>query len=162
MSHLSRLECGDGPWFVAAATITDPPSWLRRGTPASFAFKCPRLSSFNEAVMRAAYVTEVSVLSPGFQPAEPLARVLTFDPAKPPAAPPKPPSRPAASRVVHQPAPRLRRARNLDAELLQWMREAPAGLDERTYAKLLVVLVESRRGPTIHDYHREHFAATRG
>ena len=78
---------------MAVATITDPPSWLRRGTPASFEIKAARRSSFDEAVLRSGYVTEVSILSPGVEPCEPLARVLTFDPAKP---------RPAArEEVIH-------------------------------------------------------------
>ena len=61
-----------------------------------------------------------------------------------------------------KPEPTLRRqgrqGKDLDRELLEWMRNAPDGLDEKTYGKLLVVLVESRRGPSILDFHREHFA----
>ena len=36
--HLWRWDWVDGPWVVAHATLTDPPSWLRRGTRASFGF----------------------------------------------------------------------------------------------------------------------------
>lgn len=87
---LYRMEWTDGPWLCASATVTDPPSWLSRDTRASFAFIPFQRSSFIRAGeadhVRKAWVTEVSVLSPGIEPAEPLARVMSLRKADPVAA----------------------------------------------------------------------------
>ena len=40
--ELTRFEDTDGPWLVALATVTDRPAWLKRGTRASFGYKCGR------------------------------------------------------------------------------------------------------------------------
>lgn len=77
-----RLDA-DGPWVVAIAEVTERPSWLKRGTPASFEAICPRYCSFGNPILRSGLVTEVSVLSPGVEPAEPLAQVLYVKPVEP-------------------------------------------------------------------------------
>ena len=80
-----RMEWTDGPWMVARATVTDPPGWLRTNdTKASFAFNALARGTFTtcEHVMEA-LINEVSILSPGKQPAEPLARVLSLRAVKP-------------------------------------------------------------------------------
>lgn len=65
--------------------ITAAPSWLKYGTPASISTKILDHSKFDEALaprLRAhelaysAIVDEVSILSPGVKPAEPLAKVV--------------------------------------------------------------------------------------
>ena len=96
VNSLSRLKWTDGPWLMADATVTDPPAWLKRHTPASFAYVLPRKCSFGNDILRSAYVTEVSVLSLVRAHAEPLAEVLTFNPTE------KPRPKQAASR--HQAA----------------------------------------------------------
>jgi hypothetical protein len=81
--QLLRLD-SDGPWVVAVATVTKPPPWLKRGTPASFAHICPVRSSFGDPILRSGLVTEVSLLSPGVEPAEPLAQVVVLKRTAPP------------------------------------------------------------------------------
>ena len=66
----------DGLWLFARCTINAPPTWLRRGTKASF--EClplqeQRMGDWNR-IMRG-LVREVSILQPGLQPAEPRAGV---------------------------------------------------------------------------------------
>ena len=79
--HLWRWDWVDGPWVVAHATLTDPPSWLRRGIRASFGFGVVQRRELNiggtqAEVIARGFVREVSVLSPGRDPAEPRAEVL--------------------------------------------------------------------------------------
>jgi hypothetical protein len=66
----------DGLWLAALTTITAPPAWLRRGTPASISYINLRTQTLGEScrVLRG-LVPEVSVLSPGVKPAQPGARV---------------------------------------------------------------------------------------
>lgn len=85
--RLDVLDWTDRPWHFGAATITDPPAWLKRGTRASFQFKSYDRRDFvvrehRADVVHGAFVTEISVLSPGTEPAEPCAQVLSFRPAK--------------------------------------------------------------------------------
>jgi len=81
VDELFQVDWTDGPWICARATVTDPPAWLKQGVRASF-----RVSTYQrrgpdfgpaERVV-GAIVGEVSVLSPGVDPAEPLAEVLMF------------------------------------------------------------------------------------
>jgi hypothetical protein len=105
----------DGPWCVARATVTKPPAWLTRGTKASFAFsKMWTASREDRAVyerivrryredappmdwkyVHKGLVSEVSILSPGTKPAEPLAQVLLVERTS--AAEP-------AGKVIHTPS----------------------------------------------------------
>jgi hypothetical protein len=80
-----RLSEADGPWLLGRAVITAAPSWLKSGTPASLCSKILDHSRFHEPLapsLRAhdlvysAIVTEMSILSPGVKPAEPLAKVV--------------------------------------------------------------------------------------
>ena len=77
--ELLEMNCDDGPWYCARATITDPPPWLRQHTTKA-SFSRRNLESTwagpCESVEHA-HVTEVSILSPTVKPAEPLAEVLT-------------------------------------------------------------------------------------
>lgn len=76
--ELTRFMDTDGPWLAALCTVTDKPEWLKRGTRASFGYKCGRTSTFDRDVLRKGWVTEVSVLTAGHEPLEPGARVLTL------------------------------------------------------------------------------------
>jgi hypothetical protein len=75
-----------GPWAFAHCTIEQPPAWLRdgpRGTRVSFSYKIPRAldqGGWNRIYTMA--VTEVSLLSPGVEPVEPLARVVLLEQRK--------------------------------------------------------------------------------
>jgi hypothetical protein len=94
---LYRLEWTDGPWMVASATVHEPPAWLtKHDTKASFSFIALSRGSFTacEHVMDA-FVREVSILSPGTEPAEPLARVLRLAPVD------EPPNRTPAGEVIY-------------------------------------------------------------
>jgi hypothetical protein len=69
----------DGTWICARTTITDPPAWLRRGTPASWGNKIfDRQSHGGIERVLGGLVTEVSILSPGKQPADPAAQVISI------------------------------------------------------------------------------------
>ena len=81
VTQLLRLRDLDGWWLTAVAELEEVPSWLRRGTPASFAFHPLQMSSFGDNVVRSALVTEVSVLS-ALDPYEPLAKVLYVKPIR--------------------------------------------------------------------------------
>jgi hypothetical protein len=75
----SRMEDVGDPWTVAHATIDRCPSWLRKDdTKASFGYKVlfENPDVFGCEVVRDAFVTEVSLLSPDRKPKEPLARVV--------------------------------------------------------------------------------------
>jgi hypothetical protein len=76
VTRLMRLDA-DGPWIVALAEVTERPSWLKRGTPASFAFVCGQMSSFGDPILRRGLVTEGSVVSRGVEPAERSRRCCT-------------------------------------------------------------------------------------
>lgn len=76
-------SAGHGIWWVARATIDDPPEWLgARETRASFAFiPLAQRSVGDWQVIDDAVITEITLLSPRRTPADSLARVeLLYDP----------------------------------------------------------------------------------
>ena len=82
VDNLWRWDWTDGPWVVAHATVAAPPSWLKRGTRASFGFAVLHRRELNISgtqadVIARAIMQEVSVLSPATTPAEPCAEVLS-------------------------------------------------------------------------------------
>ena len=87
-----RADWSDGPWWMASATLTEPPAWLEKyGTRASFGFHPYERRTFTEGeLVAAAFVSEVSLLSPATTPAEPLAQVVLVQrsPLPPSTAPP--------------------------------------------------------------------------
>lgn len=101
VKRLYRIEEPDGPWLAASCHVTSPPGWLTRDTKASFAFIPIQHSSFTQPGdaehLRKAWVTEVSILSPGTQPAEPRAKVTLLEPSKPT----KPPAAATSTSVAH-------------------------------------------------------------
>jgi hypothetical protein len=86
------MDWVDGPWMCAKATVdAGAPTWLQRGARASFEYRSLDTREYNirgtkADVVAKAMVSEVSVLSPSTKPAEPLAAVLSYRPADPPAA----------------------------------------------------------------------------
>lgn len=100
--EIIRMEDTTGPWLFARAVVTDPPAWLRRGTPASLGSKILRRGTFHDDLVCSAIVDEVSLLSPGVEAAEPLAEVAVLqrvDQASP-AVRPSSPGR-AAGEVIY-------------------------------------------------------------
>jgi hypothetical protein len=82
--ELFELPDTDGLWLAARCTVTSPPAWLKRGTRASFGFvRRSEQEIPGRCRVQCGYVTEVSVLRPGVEPAEPRAQVslLTSSPA---------------------------------------------------------------------------------
>lgn len=78
---------GGTQWLTAFCEITDPPCWLEKGTPASISYAALHRQELEGwMITRKGLVTEVSVLSPGKRPAEPLAQVVSFSPVERPAA----------------------------------------------------------------------------
>lgn len=75
VSQLFRHKDTDGFWYVAVARVAEQPSWLGRGTAASFAYYPVQTDSFGHNILRCGYMKEVSVLSPGVEPYESGARV---------------------------------------------------------------------------------------
>lgn len=90
VEDILRLEDVDGPWFMGRCVVTNPPGWLKRGTPASLSSKILARSTFSEDIICDGFVHEISVLSPGVRPAEPLARVELYKRSSPAAPKPKP------------------------------------------------------------------------
>lgn len=91
---LIEFDDTDGRWIAASCRIDKDkaPAWLRggrNGTRASFRIATLQRTTFHDVtrVLRG-LVSEVSVLPPGVEPAEPLASVAWFGPA-PTAQPPK-------------------------------------------------------------------------
>jgi hypothetical protein len=126
VTDLFRFEDVDGPWWAALADVDDPPAWLERGTPASFAFAAVhrRGEWFGPAERIAdGLVNEVSVLSPGTRPAEPLARVLTFRPLD---VPPE-----AASRKTIARRPADTELTDYEIAARAWQERAPVGMIRR-------------------------------
>jgi hypothetical protein len=83
VDRLVRHEDVDGPWLACLATIDRSPGWLQRDTRVSFGYKpAGRGEAFGCEITRRGLITEVSLLSPDQQPAEPLARVLSIQPAE--------------------------------------------------------------------------------
>lgn len=82
VSSLLALPSGPGfreTWQCATATVTDPPAWLKRGTPVSVGHK--RAGTIDDRILTT-YVTEISLLSPGVKPNVPGAKVLLVEPTK--------------------------------------------------------------------------------
>ena len=101
VEKIMRLEDTDGPWFFARAVVTDPPGWLKKGTPASFATPSSSRSLFSDDLVCTGFVNEISVLAPGVKPAEPLAKVVVLDRIESPAASATPDRHAAAGEVIH-------------------------------------------------------------
>lgn len=68
-----------GTWLCALTTITDPPGWLKIGSPASISYHLATESTLGgrSRVLRGV-MAECSILSPSRRPAQPGARVLTM------------------------------------------------------------------------------------
>jgi hypothetical protein len=78
--QLAEFRDTDGLWLAAHCTVANPPEWLKVGTRASFSFGLlsdQRVGDWRR-VLRA-LVSEVSVLSPGIEPAEPRAKVMLLE-----------------------------------------------------------------------------------
>lgn len=76
VEEIFRHEDVDGPWYAARCSLDRPPGWLRRGTPASFAFVNLARQDLGagERILRG-YVTEVTVCSTSHRPVDPAAKV---------------------------------------------------------------------------------------
>jgi hypothetical protein len=82
--EIVEWENTDGPWFIARATVTHRPEWLKAfRTKASFGYANVERQEIGDwgRVLRA-LVTEVSLLSPAAKPAEPLAQVVLVERSK--------------------------------------------------------------------------------
>ena len=55
VKQLLRLDTGDGYWWCASAELTERPSWLKRGTRASFEYRALRMDSFGNNIVRSAH-----------------------------------------------------------------------------------------------------------
>ena len=76
VEEIFRHEDVDGPWHCARCTITEPPGWLRRGTPASFGYAVLQRQDLGagERILRA-HVLEVTVCSSAHRAVNPAAQV---------------------------------------------------------------------------------------
>jgi len=90
VTSIFEMRQPEGRWYVAAATVTDKPAWLRSGTGASMQHKDLSAHEMNgwRLVWRS-LVREITVCSPRHEPRDAGAQVLTIDPT-PKAATPAP------------------------------------------------------------------------
>jgi hypothetical protein len=108
VDELFRLEWIDGPWLAARATVPgDLPTWFKRGAPASCGYlplhrRDVAIAGTRADVIGNALLREISVLSPGVEPAEPLAEVMLVERAARSTAE-------AGEVIVHPPGTRVRR-----------------------------------------------------
>ncbi len=81
--ELTTLADVDGDWIAAYCTLDDPPSWVKRGTPASFSSVTLSRTSANgcERVL-SAIVDEVSVVSASHRAVESRAQVWSLRPVE--------------------------------------------------------------------------------
>ena len=77
VTALSEVNDLDGRWVIAHCDVDKPPGWLHRDTPASMRCNLGPREPMPVGWTRhiSGMVTEVSLLSPGKQPAEPGAKV---------------------------------------------------------------------------------------
>ena len=74
---LYALDTPDGRWVCARATVTDAPSWLRKGTSCSYGL-FPIHRRLRAGWVASGFVKEVSILSSAHTPVEPLARIAVL------------------------------------------------------------------------------------
>lgn len=86
--ELCRMDAADSPFglsLFARCEIDSPPAWLKRNTAASISYKTLWRGDVNGwEIIRHGFLNEVSVLSPSLRPAEPLARVMLWEPEREP------------------------------------------------------------------------------
>jgi hypothetical protein len=80
---IDEIKDVDGRWYVALATVTEKPPWLKRGTGASFEYKPLASMELNGwKLIQRALVTEVTVTSPTHQCLDEGAKVLLLSEMK--------------------------------------------------------------------------------
>lgn len=137
-----------GQWAYVHATITDPPGWLREGTGVSISrsaleYWTPWGCDFE--IIQRALVSEVSLLTPGTEPAFAGAAVewMEIKRETPKRVPPAAPSLPA------------------DVEYPQWWRDLEGKVGYRiTDENLERAIIEANRTP-LEKIYGEHMAANR-
>ena len=78
--ELAEWPDTDGVWVWARCTIDRPPSWLAKGTRASVAYASLARGGMGDwSWVHRGLVTELSILSPSVEPAEPRARVVLLE-----------------------------------------------------------------------------------
>jgi hypothetical protein len=111
--ELLELPDTDGNWLAARCRVDAPPSWLRQGTKASFAWATAQSQQIGDwtRILRGV-LNEVSLLAPGVAPAESRAKVVLLR-AAPAESTPLPAAglhsdRSAVGEVInHQPGERI-------------------------------------------------------
>ena len=107
MFALEPWPFNDGRWIVGRARIDAPPSWLRRGTPASLGSRPLQTSELNGwKIIARALVDEISIVSASHRALEPCAEVALYRQAKEP----KPTVQPAGEVIYTPPGAILRRS----------------------------------------------------
>jgi hypothetical protein len=94
-----ELDTADGLWVFASARVTDPPAWLKKGTPASYGF-WPYHRSVGGWIHKS-WLKEVSILSSAHEPKQPLARVTVLERVADSPAAERTTSRQAVGEVIH-------------------------------------------------------------
>jgi hypothetical protein len=104
-------------WHFASCELNEKPSWLERGGGVSWSYH--PLHDYtawgtDTKVLTSCVLREISLLSPGVRPAEPLARVCLVRPVEPPKPQPAPTPRvlaPVVTRSVRRPHSELEELR---------------------------------------------------
>ena len=121
-----------GTWQYVHVAIDDPPGWLRVGTPVSISRACYQSRTPWDAdwlLVQRAILTEISLLSPGHEPAHPAACVEWVGKREPAAAAPT--SDAAAGEARQDPPAVLRRSASDREELDELVRRL-AWVEKRT------------------------------
>ncbi len=151
---IEEMKDTDGRWYVALATVTEKPAWLKRGTRASFGYIPLFRTDLNGwELITSALVKEVTVTSASHQPLDSGARVLTLKPVETtPKNIPRPV--PKVAPAVHR-APAVNRGRLEDEELrrrIDWC--------ESTYGHVDVEMIVrgmrlEKHGPTLDELYAD-------
>jgi hypothetical protein len=107
---IEEIKDVDGRWYVALATVTKKPPWLKRHTGASMESKPLATMELNGwRIVQRALVTEVTATSPAYEPRDIGTKVLLVDeianPESSPQARPTTPPRGRACAPGHLPPP---------------------------------------------------------
>jgi hypothetical protein len=79
VSSISVIDWMGEKWWAALATVAERPSWLKRGTGASFEYLPLHKMGLNGwEFVRSAIVREVTVTSPSYEARDPGAKVLSI------------------------------------------------------------------------------------
>lgn len=95
-------DSGGGDWYWASVELTYPPGWLKRNGGVSWSHNALQTQDVNGTTrLLRGLITEVSILSPSVEPAEPRARVAWIGESQRASAAGPSSDRPVAGEVIY-------------------------------------------------------------